>query len=377
MIEVHFTHMFGIYIHFPYCRKRCPFCDFAVAVKPRIPHQEYERAVLSELDARAALYPGRRAVSIYFGGGTPGLWRADCVGRVIGALVSRFGAPEEVTVECIPGELSAEHAAALRAAGVTRLSIGIESLDDAQLCALGRQHSAAQAREAIGHARAAGFASLSADLMFALPGQSVAAFLAELAAACALELEHLSLYQLTIEPGTQFARLGMRTSEGADHFMAAHDHMRAAGYLHYEISSYARPGREAVHNSLYWRGGEYLGLGMSAHSFRRLPDGGGERFANSRQLDAYLCAPAGPPALRETLAAPALRREAIWLWLRRLDPGIPRSAFAERYGADPVIEHAGTVGELERAGLLEVSPSFLRLTDRGMLLADTVATHFL
>src|SRR5262249_43206575 len=228
MIEVHFPHMFGIYIHFPYCRKRCPFCDFAVAVRPRIPHQEYERAVLTELDARAALFPGRRAVSIYFGGGTPGLWRADCVGRVIGALVSRFGEPEEVTVECIPGELSAQHAAALRAAGVTRLSIGIESLDDAQLRALGRQHSAAQAREAIAHARAAGFASLSADLMFALPGQSVAAFQAELAAACALELEHLSLYQLTIEPGTQFARQGMRTSEGADHFMAAHGHMRAA-----------------------------------------------------------------------------------------------------------------------------------------------------
>src|SRR5262245_36145167 len=122
----------GIYIHFPYCRKRCPFCDFAVAVKPEIPHERYADAVLAELEARAPLFTAAQARSFYFGGGTPGLWRAACVARVISRLSERYGTPEEITVECIPGELGKDHAQSLRAAGVTRLSIGIESLDDAQ-----------------------------------------------------------------------------------------------------------------------------------------------------------------------------------------------------------------------------------------------------
>jgi oxygen-independent coproporphyrinogen-3 oxidase len=147
--------------------------------------------------------------------------------------------------------------------------------------------------------------------------------------------------------------------------------------VHYEVSSYARPGQHAVHNSLYWRGGEYLGLGMSAHSFRRLPAGGGERFANPRELDAYLAAPAGPPAQTETLSPEALRKEAIWLWLRRLDEGIVRAEFARLYGADPVIEHAATVDGLLAEGLVELSPAALRLSPRGMLHADSVALRFL
>src|SRR5262249_23920952 len=193
----------------------------------------------------------------------------------------------------------------------------------------------------------------------------------------ALDVPHFSLYQLTIEPGTAFARLRVQTPDSEEYLLAADDRMRAAGYVHYEISSYARPGHQAVHNSLYWRGGEYLGLRMSAHSFRRLDAGGGQRFANTRDLAAYLTAPAGPPAEHETLDARALAREAIWLWLRRLDEGIPRARFAALYGADPVLEHAAVVERLVAQGLLESAPDSLRLTRRGMLFFDTVAAQFL
>jgi oxygen-independent coproporphyrinogen-3 oxidase len=369
--------MFGIYIHFPFCRKRCPFCDFAVTVRPELPHRRYADAVLCELSARAPLYHERRARSIYFGGGTPGLWRADCIAELVHAVESRFGACEEVTVECIPGELDLAHARALAAAGVTRLSIGVESLDDQALGKLGRLHSAADGRAAVDIARAAGFANFSIDLMFALPGQTVADWRRQLAQALELGPPHLSVYQLTIEPGTAFARAGVRTPDGADFFLDAHDHLGAAGYVHYEVSSYARPGYTAVHNSLYWRGGEYLGLGMSAHSFRRLPSGAGERFAQTRDLEAYLRDPTAAPVMHETLEPPALRREAIWLWLRRLDEGLPRARFAALYGQDPAREHAATIERLCEQGLLLADADALRLTHRGMLLADEVAAAFL
>jgi putative oxygen-independent coproporphyrinogen III oxidase len=346
---------FGIYIHFPFCRKRCPFCDFAVAVRPEIPHEAYERAVLTELAARAPLFPGRRTVSIYFGGGTPGLWRADCVGRVIEACTAQFGSPQEVTVECIPAELTGQHARDLHAAGVSRLSIGIEALDDESLRALGREHTAADARRAIDDARAAGFENLSADLMFARPNQSLADWQRELDQMLAFDLPHLSLYQLTIEPGTAFAKLGVRVPDSADYLLAAHD--RLTDYVHYEISSYAKPGHFAVHNSLYWTGGEYLGLGMSAHSFR--PP---QRFGNTRELDAYLRDPAAEPVQRETLDAAALAREARWLGLRRLDQGIPY---------EPALD------DLIRNGLLEHRNGRVVLSRRGMLLADEVAVRLL
>ncbi len=368
--------MLGVYVHFPYCQSHCPFCDFAVAVAREIPHETYAEAVLAELDARAPGFAGRALTSIYFGGGTPGLWRADCVARVIAAITSRFGEPREVTVECIPRELSLAHAQALRAAGVTRLSIGIESLDDTHLRALGRNHSAQDAKDAVGFAQAAGFERLSADFMFALPGQSLAAWQSELARALALDLSHFSLYELTIEPGTAFGRKGVRTPEGADYFLAAHDRMTQAGFLHYEISSYARTGHLAIHNSLYWSGGEILGLGMSAHSFRRTADGGGERSANTRDLAAYL-GRGTTSAGAETLSPTALRKEAAWLGLRRLDTGLVQKQFSSTYGADPAVLFAPALDRLVQEGLVETTQGGFRLTRRGMLLADEVALRFL
>ena len=374
--------MFGVYIHFPYCRKRCPYCDFAVHARARIPHEEYARAVRRELDARAPLYAGRRLVSVYFGGGTPGLWRADCLGGVLAAVRAAFPADGavEVTVEANPDDLPRAHLAALRAAGVNRLSIGVQSLQDKHLHTLGRLHGRAEAERAVADARAAGFDNLSVDLMFGLPAQTLTELEADLGGVLALEADHVSVYNLTVEPRTAFgglARAGVLSvpdsGVAAEMYERIDERLARAGYGHYEISSWARPGRRAVHNTLYWTGGEYLGLGCSASSFRRLPDGGGERFSVARSVDAWLRAP--DVTSHETLDPAALEREAVWLGLRLLD-GIDRAAHRRLYGVDPVAAHAAEVDRLVVEGLAEVTPERLRLTRRGVLFADEVGARF-
>jgi oxygen-independent coproporphyrinogen-3 oxidase len=378
--------MFGVYIHFPYCRKRCPYCDFAVHARARIPHEQYAAAVRKELAERAPLFAGRRLTSVYFGGGTPGLWRADCLGDVLAAVRATFapatdgGGELEVTVEANPDDLPREQLDGLRAAGVTRLSIGVQSLQPTHLATLGRTHGAGEAERAVADARAAGFASLSVDLMFALPSQTLTELEADLAGVLAMEPEHVSVYNLTVEERTAFGglqRAGLLAVPDsgicAEMYERIDARLTAAGLGHYEISSWARSGRRAVHNTLYWTGGEYLGLGCSAHSFRRLPDGSGERFSVARSVDEWLRAPS--VATRETLDPAALEREAVWLGLRLLD-GIDRAAHARLYGADPVARHADEIDQLVREGLVTVEPERLRLTARGVLFADEVGARF-
>jgi oxygen-independent coproporphyrinogen-3 oxidase len=385
--------MFGVYIHFPYCRKRCPYCDFAVHARQRIPHERYAEAVLTELAARAPLFEGRRAVSIYFGGGTPGLWEPACLGRVLEGVKQRFADGEvEVTVEANPDDLPRPQLEALYAVGVNRLSLGVQSLSHKHLQSLGRLHGPDEAVAAVKEARAVGFHRLSLDLMFALPGQTMAELDADLDGMLALEPDHLSIYNLTAEERTAFGALERKgllrlpdTGLAADMYERVMERMSQAGFEHYEISSYARPGRRAVHNTLYWTGGEYLGLGCSAHSHRR--DGArGERFATVRSVDAYLkVVPqmgegplAGDKGLAqyERLEAEALEKEAVWLGLRLLD-GVDRPAHARRHGADPVERHAVEVARLTDEGLVELTGDRLRLTRRGVLFADEVGARFL
>ncbi len=376
--------MFGVYIHFPYCRKRCPYCDFAVHARQRIPHERYADAVTAELDARAPLFEGRRAVSVYFGGGTPGLWRTDCLARVLAAVQARFGSDaQEVTVEANPDDLPSEQLIALRAAGVTRLSLGVQSLSPKHLSTLGRLHGPDEARRSVREARQAGFASLSLDLMFGLPSQTLAELERDLDGMLALEPDHLSVYNLTIEERTAFGAMSragtLKVPDNglcADMYARVIERLRAAGFQQYEISSHARPGKRAVHNTLYWTGGEYLGLGCSAHSFRRLPgtSGAAERFAVVKSVDDYLKSP--EIVHREHLDAAALEREAVWLGLRFLD-GIERAAHLRRHGIDPVAAHAVEVERLQREGLVEVTEARLRLTARGVFFADEVGARFL
>jgi len=383
---------FGVYIHFPFCGVRCPYCDFAVDTRADIPHDEYADAVVGELAARAAWFEGvGPLVSIYFGGGTPGLWRPDALGRVLHAARASFGgapaASLEITVEVNPGEVDKERLAALRACGVNRLSIGVQALDDRLLLALGRNHDAAAALACVPAARAAGFEDLSVDLMFGVPGQSLDDWRRAVDAVVALAPEHVSAYALTVERGTTFGSLDRagRLPRPDDELVAqmfeqGRAALESAGLAQYEVSSYARAGHRARHNRLYWSLTPYLGVGASASSFRPLDDGTAWRFANPRATDAYLRAAragGGSPAVRQIdrRSGADLENEALWLGLRTI-AGIDRAAHRARHGVDPLAGREVAAARATAAGWLTVDETRLRLTPAGVLYADEVAAWF-
>ena len=382
----------GVYVHFPFCSVRCPYCDFAVDTRAEIPHDAYADTVVAELAARVHWFDGAGPlVSIYFGGGTPGLWRPEALGRVIAAARGTFGSPPaadlEITVEVNPGETDAAQLRALRGEGVNRLSIGIQALEDRLLVALGRNHDAAAGPAAVAAARAAGFDDVSIDLIFGVPGQALDDWRRAVDAALALAPTHVSAYALTIERGTVFGardRAGELPRPDDEAVAAMFEHARAAfaaaGLPPYEVSSYARPGRRARHNQLYWALAPYLGVGASAASFRPLADGGGWRFSNPRATDVYLTASragAGSPAPRhvERRTAADLENEAVWLGLRTTD-GIDRAAHQARHGRDPLAGRASASAWAIAAGWLVADEAHVRLTPAGVLFADEIAGRF-
>jgi oxygen-independent coproporphyrinogen-3 oxidase len=387
------TQPLGVYVHFPFCRARCPYCDFATAVREPIPHDEYAAAVIAELSARAAWFRNTNPPdlkSIYFGGGTPGLWRPEAIGRVIEATRRLFAAtgPLEITVETNPGEVTAESLEDMRAAGVNRVSLGMQAFQDHLLRGIGRQHSVAAIAAAVTAVRAAGIDNLCADLMFGLPGQTIDDWRQSLDALVALGPQHITAYALTIERGTPFGALERagKLARPDDETVAAmystaHEVLQAADFEHYEISSYARPGRRAVHNSLYWKGGAYLGVGASASSFRPLADGTGWRFSNPRAVETYLRRVAAGkgsllPAQVERRTTEDLENEGLWLSLRTSD-GVDRAAHARRYGRDPLArpERGSAAKKCADAGWLTVALDRLRLTATGFLFADEVSSR--
>jgi oxygen-independent coproporphyrinogen III oxidase len=383
----------GLYVHFPFCGSRCPYCDFAIDVRPDIPHEPYATAVCDEVIARSASFVAATPlVSVYFGGGTPGLWRSDCIARVLETASKQFAVAAlsdlEITVEANPGEITESHLRTLKAAGVNRVSFGIQSFDAALLLEIGRTHTVAQALQAIPMARAAGFTNVACDLMFGLPGQSLSQWRDSISTVIEASPDHLSCYSLTIEPFTPF---GQREKKGqlnrpdddaaAEMWDLAHESLSEAGYEHYEVSSYARKGFRAVHNTLYWTQGAYLGVGCAAASFRPLATGGGWRFINPRSADTYMQAVlrgrgAVAAAQVERRSAHELAQEAIWLALRTID-GIDRQRHLELFGADPLSRTATatTASELQSAGWLEVSDTHIRPTPRGLAFADEMATR--
>jgi len=387
------TRPLGVYVHFPFCRVRCPYCDFATAVCEPIPHDEYAATIVAELAARAGWFRGDGAPdlqSIYFGGGTPGLWRPEAIGRVADTARRLFEASEplEITVEANPGEVTARSVAGLRAVGVNRVSLGVQAFQDHLLAAIGRQHSVAAIAAAVHAVRAAGIDNLCADLMFGLPGQTADDWRRSLDALLGFSPEHITAYALTVERGTPFGALDRagKLQRPDDETVAAmsetaHEVLQAAGFEHYEISSYARTGRRAVHNTLYWTGGAYLGVGASASSFRPLIDGTGWRFSNPRALTTYLRSVAAGegtplPAKIERRTAEDLENEGLWLGLRTSD-GVDRAAHERRYGRDPLSfpERAAAAHKCVDAGWLSVAPDRLRLTVTGFLFADEVASR--
>lgn len=373
----------SIYVHIPFCDYKCTFCDFATYTGQAPRRHAYVDALIRELELRAAAHAIPPARTIFFGGGTPSILPAREIRRILDAVdrVAGIRPQAEITTESNPDTLSDDQCHDLRRAGITRLSIGIQTLNQSILTAVNRRHTADQALRAIVLALAAGFPSVGADLMFGLPGQDLADWRATLDAVLRARPQHLSIYGLIVEPGTLLRRqIERRTvtlpsdDAAADMYEYARDVMRANDYVHYEISNWARPGHQSCHNLTYWRHRPYLGLGLSAHSYYR-----GQRFANVRGLQNYLARLEQgrlPTAACEDITPERARADAIMLGLRLIE-GIHVPAFDARFGGRLVVDHAATIERFAALGLLEVADDHLRLTPRGYLLANQVWQAFI
>ncbi len=373
---------FGVYLHWPFCRSKCPYCDFNSHVRAAIDQARWRRALCAELEHAAAESGPRRVTSVFFGGGTPSLMPPETVAAALEQIDRLWGlAPgTEITLEANPTSAEAERFASFAAAGVNRLSLGVQALDDAALKFLGRQHSAAEALAALELARTA-FPRISFDLIYARPGQSAAAWQAELAEALALGPEHISLYQLTIEEGTAFHGAWRRgelvlpeEDAAAGLFEATAAQLGEAGLPAYEISNHARPGAECRHNLTYWRYGDYAGVGPGAHG--RLTRGGVKRATRAhRAPEAWLeLVERHGHGWRsvEAIAADQRLAELVMMGLR-LSEGIARRALRQELGAEPEdLLPRARLDRLVAEGYLVVDAEGLRATPAGRQRLDAL-----
>jgi oxygen-independent coproporphyrinogen-3 oxidase len=371
---------FGVYVHWPFCASKCPYCDFNSHVRAAgIDEARFRAAFLKELEHWARLAPGRRVASVFFGGGTPSLMSPATTGAVLDAI-ARLWAVEpdaEITLEANPSSVEAGRFRGYRAAGVNRVSLGVQSLDDAVLRTLGRLHAAAEARAAIEVARGT-FERFSFDLIYARPGQALEAWRAELTEALARAGRHLSLYQLTIEEGTPFAELHARGRLKVPDQEKAHalykltqDLTEAAGLPAYEISNHAAPGEECRHNLLYWRYGEYAGVGPGAHG-RIVVGGARQATAAERNPERWVAeVEVRGHGLAETVSLGRAEEadEALLMGLR-LTEGIDLSRLAALTGFTP---GDAAIAELAALGLVEHrADGRLAATSAGRVVLDQV-----
>lgn len=365
----------GVYVHWPFCKSKCPYCDFNSHVRDGVDQARWRKALLKELEHAAREAPDRRVETMFFGGGTPSLLAPATVGALIERVKALWdtAADVEITLEANPTSVEASRFAALRHAGVNRVSLGVQALDAASLRFLGREHSADEAIEAIATARRH-FARYSFDLIYARPGQTEGAWADELERALALIGEHLSLYQLTIERGTRFFTDHARgvfalptEDQAAAMFELTQHRLAAAGLPAYEISNHARPGAACRHNLIYWRYQDYVGVGPGAHG--RFAEGGGKRATRRASgPEAWLEAverDGHGTAETALIAGRDLVEEALMMGLR-LAEGIDRAVFAAMTGADPVVAlDERRLSSLEKAGYLEVDATHLKATSAG------------
>ncbi len=319
--------------------RKCPYCDFNSHAAPRdLPEPAYLHALLADLEATLDLVTGRPIGSIFIGGGTPSLFSPETIARLLSGVLARLpllpGA--EITLEANPGAVEAGRFAEFRAAGVNRLSIGVQSFDDACLQRLGRVHDAQRAIAAVVAAQQAGFQSVNLDLMFGLPGQSLAQAEADVRQACALAPKHLSYYELTLEPGTPFYQNPpvLPQEDDLSHIQAQGQALIAeAGFVQYEVSAYAQPGYQCQHNRNYWEFGDYLGIGAGAHAKLSLQDGRILRQARCKHPSTYLAAQPGAAQQAEVrILAEADRVAEFMLGALRLTAGFPQTLLEERTG---------------------------------------------
>jgi oxygen-independent coproporphyrinogen-3 oxidase len=376
----------AVYIHWPFCRSKCPYCDFNSHVRERIDPARWSQALGADLDHHADLLPGREVTSVFFGGGTPSLMPPETVAALIDRVRSHWpvAADLEITLEANPNSAEAGRFAALAAAGVNRLSLGVQSLDAAALGFLGRAHSRAEAIAAIEWAQRS-FPRFSFDLIYARPGQTLPAWRHELDEALALARDHLSLYQLTIEPGTAFAALASRgdlvppgEELAAELFETTQDRLAARGLPAYEISNHARPGAECRHNLAYWRSGDYLGVGPGAHG--RLTRGvvryaTRQRRAPERWLDAVEACGTGLDEVME-IDRDAVVAEMLMMGLRLVE-GVPRSRLEASAEAPLETRFAERLSRLIEAGFLVLDAERLAATAAGRQRLDAVLAALL
>ena len=371
----------ALYIHIPWCVKKCPYCDFnSHAAGPTLPEQEYVDALLADLDQDLSQVHGRPLRSIFFGGGTPSLFSAAALGRLLAGVERRipFAGDIEITLEANPGTFEQAKFRDYRALGINRLSIGVQSFQAAKLQALGRIHDGDEAIRAADMARAAGFDNFNLDLMHGLPDQSIEDALSDLRIAIAQAPTHLSWYQLTVEPNTVFWNqppvmpeddILWDIQEAGQALLAEH------GYAQYEVSAYAQPGKAARHNLNYWSFGDFLGIGAGAHAKLSSPQGVIRRSWKTRLPKDYLDPGKGFSAGERLLGPDELPFEFLMNVLRLTD-GVASPLFTRRTGL-PLTLLAAAREEAEQRGLLHSDPARLVASREGQLFLNDLLQHFL
>ena len=381
---------FSLYIHIPYCVSKCPYCDFNSHVVAKIPEQEYAGMLIKELEFYARLddWRGRSLKSIFFGGGTPSTFQPRSIGRILEKSEALFSFEKdvEVTLEANPGTVDSANFSGYRSGGVNRISIGSQSFQPHLLKFLGRVHSADETREALRVVRQAGFENFSMDLIYACPNQSLSDLRMDLDEALSFHPPHLSAYNLTIEEGTPFHREHQAGNirslpEEIEISMAEliEESLSKAGLERYEISNYARAGFRSRHNVNYWQGGDYLGIGAGAHSYRQIQDDGalGRRWQNEKNPGGYMekVQKEGSAVVgREQGDLAKAVAEFMFLGLRMIR-GISVEEFTRRFGKEPADFYPQIRDWLE-GGLMERNEARLRLTRRGLLVANAIFVEF-
>ena len=369
------------YVHIPWCVRKCPYCDFnSHAAGPSLPEDAYVTALLADLACDLDQVQGRKLSSIFFGGGTPSLFSPAALGRILDGLEQRIGFADdiEITLEANPGTFEQAKFRDYRRLGINRLSIGVQSFQPAKLVALGRIHDGNEAVRAADMARAAGFDNFNLDLMHGLPDQSLDDALSDLRTAIAQQPTHLSWYQLTVEPNTEFWSKPPELPEDEtlwDIQEAGQVLLAEHGYDQYETSAYAQPGRQARHNLNYWTFGDFLGLGAGAHGKSSTPDGAIHRHWKTRLPKDYL-----DPSKRFRAGGKRLTEEELpfefLMNVLRLTDGVPAALFSLRTGLQPALLADGR-REAQERGLLERDPQQLAATAKGQLFLNDLLQLFL
>ena len=372
----------SLYVHLPWCVRKCPYCDFnSHEIKNgSFPEHEYVNALARDLEFSAGLIQGREPVSVFLGGGTPSVMSPGAVGAILEAVdaVSGLSGTAEITLEANPGTADSERFAAYRNLGVNRLSIGAQSFNDDSLAAIGRIHNGDEAVSAVETAVGAGFSNINIDLMYGLPGQTVADAMADLAAAVSLEPAHISWYQLTIEPNTVFhAKPPPLPGDDLTWEMQScgEEYLAGQGYRQYEVSAWSRPGSECRHNLNYWEFGDYLGVGAGAHG--KITNGTVTRQSRLRVPQGYMRAAGSDAAIaaQRTLNEQDCILEFM-LNALRLKDGVPLSRFSARTGLAPARVQA-QVDAARADGLLEQEPALLKATEKGARYLNDLLQYFM